>query len=269
MVGLIDVSALPDGGTSATEAPGRARCTTGRTRRPRDKETYLSTPSRTVLHTVAVRLPKNTSHIMRTSILCKSLLTMALTIAFTTAQAQTTTACTECNDSIRHAKACTSCTAKPGQSCDSYTHKPAAHVRRAGAPVMIKHPQVRRAQRPGRTQGQHMMAQGRHMMAQGQRMMAQGQCKTAQGKKCKPGRKVSKKQACKGCNRFTPFSRGERMQMALAHIKGHGAINAKTYAKMTGLKRAMAEGELAAFCNMPNAGIKAKAEGKKTVYVLK
>lgn len=232
-----------------------------------------------MLHTIAVRLPKHTSHIMRTSILCKSLLTMALTITFTTAQAQTTTACTECNDSIRHAKACISCTAKPGQSCDSCTHKPAARVRRAGAPVIIEHPQVRRAQRltPAQqrqmqhmmAQGRHMMAQGRHMMAQGRHMMAQGQCKTTQGKKCKPGRKVSKKQACKGCNRFTPFSRGERMQMAMAHIQGHGAINAKAYAKMTGLKRAMAEGELAAFCTMPAARIKAKTEGKKTVYVLK
>ena len=65
---------------------------------------------------------------MRTSILCKSLLTMALTIAFTSAQAQTTTTCTQCNDSIRDAKACT---ARPGEQCDTCTHKAGARVRPA------------------------------------------------------------------------------------------------------------------------------------------
>ena len=88
-------------------------------------------------------------------------------------------------------------------------------------------------------------------------MMAQAQCGKA------------KKHTCKATNRYTPFSRMQRLDMAKAYIKGHGAINAKAYAKMTGLKRAMAEGELATFCNMSNAGIQAKAEGKKTVYVLK
>ena len=53
---------------------------------------------------------------MRTSILCKSLLTMALTIAFTSAQAQTTTTCTQCNDGIRDAKACT---ARPDPAADA------------------------------------------------------------------------------------------------------------------------------------------------------
>lgn len=85
--------------------------------------------------------------------------------------------------------------------------------------------------------------------------------------KCKACK--AKKHTCKATNRYTPFSRMQRLEMAKAYIKGHGAINAKAYAKMTGLKRAMAEGELATFCNMSNAGIKAKAEGKKTVYVLK
>lgn len=210
---------------------------------------------------------------MRTSILCKSLLTMALTIAFTTAQAQTTTTCTQCNDSIRDAKACT---ARPGEQCDTCTHKAGARVRRAQRLTP-------KQQRPGSTQhimaqgrhimaqGQHMMAQGRHMMAQRQHMMAQGrhmmaqaQCGKAKCKACK-----AKKHTCKATNRYTPFSRMQRLEMAKAYIKGHGAINAKAYAKMTGLKRAMAEGELATFCNMSNAGIKAKAEGKKTVYVLK
>ena len=203
---------------------------------------------------------------MRTSILCKSLLTMALTIAFTSAQAQTTTTCTQCNDSIRDAKACT---ARPGEQCDTCTHKAGARVRRAQRLTP-------KQQRPGSTQ--HIMAQGRHVMAQGQRIMAQGrhmmdqaQCGKA---KCKAGKAKckackAKKHTCKATNRYTPFSRMQRLEMAKAYIKGHGAINAKAYAKMTGLKRAMAEGELAAFCNMPNAGIKAKAEGKKTVYVLK
>ncbi|MCI6252246.1 MAG: hypothetical protein MR624_04380 [Bacteroidales bacterium] len=203
---------------------------------------------------------------MRTSILCKSLLTMALTIAFTSAQAQTTTTCTQCNDGIRDAKACT---ARPGEQCDTCTHKAGARVRRAQR-LTPKH------QRPGSTQ--HIMAQGRHIMAQGQRimaqsrhmmaqrrhMMAQAQCGKAKCKACK-----AKKHTCKATNRYTPFSRMQRLEMAKAYIKGHGAINAKAYAKMTGLKRAMAEGELATFCNMSNAGIKAKAEGKKTVYVLK
>ncbi len=210
---------------------------------------------------------------MRTSILCKSLLTMALTIAFTTAQAQTTTTCTQCNDSIRDAKACT---ARPGEQCDTCTHKAGARVRRAQRLTP-------KQQRPGSTQhimaqgrhimaqGQHMMAQGRHMMAQRQHMMAQGRHMMAQAQcgkaKCKAGK--AKKHTCKATNRYTPFSRMQRLEMAKAYIKGHGAINAKAYAKMTGLKRAMAEGELATFCNMSNAGIKAKAEGKKTVYVLK
>ena len=213
---------------------------------------------------------------MRTSILCKSLLTMALTIAFTSAQAQTTTTCTQCNDSIRDAKACT---ARPGEQCDTCTHKAGARVRRAQRLTP-------KQQRPGSTQ--HIMAQGRHIMAQGQRIMAQGRHMMAQrrhmmaqaqcGKaKCKVGKAgkakckacKAKKHTCKATNRYTPFSRMQRLEMAKAYIKGHGAINAKAYAKMTGLKRAMAEGELATFCNMSNAGIKAKAEGKKTVYVLK
>ena len=211
-------------------------------------------------------LSKHPSHIMRTSILCKSLLTMALTIAFTSAQAQTTTTCTQCNDGIRDAKACT---ARPGEQCDTCTHKAGARVRRAQRLTP-------KQQRPDSTQ--HIMAQGRHVMAQGQRIMAQGrhmmdqaQCGKA---KCKAGKAKckackAKKHTCKATNRYTPFSRMQRLEMAKAYIKGHGAINAKAYAKMTGLKRAMAEGELATFCNMSNAGIKAKAEGKKTVYVLK
>lgn len=213
---------------------------------------------------------------MRTSILCKSLLTMALTIAFTSAQAQTTTTCTQCNDSIRDAKACT---ARPGEQCDTCTHKAGARVRRAQRLTP-------KQQRPGSTQhimaqgrhimaqGQRIMAQGRHMMAQGRHMMAQAQCGKAKCKACKAGKAKckackAKKHTCKATNRYTPFSRMQRLEMAKAYIKGHGAINAKAYAKMTGLKRAMAEGELATFCNMSNAGIKAKAEGKKTVYVLK
>ena len=199
---------------------------------------------------------------MRTSILCKSLLTMALTIAFISAQAQTTTTCTQCNDGIRDAKACT---ARPGEQCDTCTHKAGARVRRAQRLTP-------KQQRPGSTQ--HIMAQGRHVMAQGQRIMAQGQCGKAKCKAGKAGKAKckackAKKHTCKATNRYTPFSRMQRLEMAKAYIKGHGAINAKAYAKMTGLKRAMAEGELATFCNMSNAGIKAKAEGKKTVYVLK
>ena len=206
---------------------------------------------------------------MRTSILCKSLLTMALTIAFTSAQAQTTTTCTQCNDGIRDAKACT---ARPGEQCDTCTHKAGARVRRAQRLTP-------KQQRPGSTQ--HIMAQGRHIMAQGQRIMAQGRhmmdqaqcgkakCKAGKAGKAKCKACKAKKHTCKATNRYTPFSRMQRLEMAKAYIKGHGAINAKAYAKMTGLKRAMAEGELATFCNMSNAGIKAKAEGKKTVYVLK
>lgn len=201
---------------------------------------------------------------MRTSILCKSLLTMALTIAFTSAQAQTTTTCTQCNDSIRDAKACT---ARPGEQCDTCTHKagarvrPAVRMRQAASRMqrvqrpMAGHHQIQRPMvRQG--QGQHLMQQRIRGM-QRRHMMAQAQCGKA------------KKHTCKATNRYTPFSRMQRLEMAKAYIKGHGAINAKAYAKMTGLKRAMAEGELATFCNMSNAGIKAKAEGKKTVYVLK
>ena len=201
---------------------------------------------------------------MRTSILCKSLLTMALTIAFTSAQAQTTTTCTQCNDGIRDAK---SCTARPGEQCDTCTHKagarvrPAVRMRQAASRMqrvqrpMAGHHQIQRPMmRQG--QGQHLMQQRIRGM-QGRHMMAQAQCGKA------------KKHTCKATNRYTPFSRMQRLDMAKAYIKGHGAINAKAYAKMTGLKRAMAEGELATFCNMSNAGIQAKAEGKKTVYVLK
>ena len=218
---------------------------------------------------------------MRTSILCKSLLTMALTIAFTSAQAQTTTTCTQCNDSIRDAKACT---ARPGEQCDTCTHKagarvrPAVRMRQAASRMqrvqrpMAGHHQI---QRPmvRQSQGQHLMQQRIRGM-QRRHMMAQAQCGKAKCKACKAGKAKckackAKKHTCKATNRYTPFSRMQRLEMAKAYIKGHGAINAKAYAKMTGLKRAMAEGELATFCNMPNAGIKAKAEGKKTVYVLK
>lgn len=206
---------------------------------------------------------------MRTSILCKSLLTTALTIAFTSAQAQITTTCTQCNDGIRDAKACT---ARPGEQCDTCTHKagarvrPAVRMRQAASRMqhvqrpMAGHHQI---QRPMVRQGQHLMQQRIRGM-QRRHMMAQAQCGKA---KCKAGK--AKKHTCKATNRYTPFSRMQRLEMAKAYIKGHGAINAKAYAKMTGLKRAMAEGELATFCNMSNAGIKAKAEGKKTVYVLK
>ena len=205
---------------------------------------------------------------MRTSILCKSLLTMALTIAFTTAQAQTTTTCTQCNDGIRDAKACT---ARPGEQCDTCTHKAGARVRPA---VRMRQAasRMQRVQRPmvRQGQGQHLMHQRIRGM-QRRHMMAQAQCGKAKCKACKAKCKAckAKKYTCKATNRYTPFSRMQRLEMAKAYIKGHGAINAKAYAKMTGLKRAMAEGELATFCNMPNAGIKAKAEGKKTVYVLK
>lgn len=201
---------------------------------------------------------------MRTSILCKSLLTMALTIAFTSAQAQTTTTCTQCNDGIRDAKACT---ARPGEQCDTCTHKAGARVRPA---VRMRQAasRMQRVQRPmvRQGQGQHLMQQRIRGM-QRRHMMAQAQCGKAKCKACKAGK--AKKHTCKATNRYTPFSRMQRLEMAKAYIKGHGAINAKAYAKMTGLKRAMAEGELATFCNMSNAGIKAKAEGKKTVYVLK
>ena len=205
---------------------------------------------------------------MRTSILCKSLLTMALTIAFTSAQAQTTTTCTQCNDGIRDAKACT---ARPGEQCDTCTHKAGARVRPA---VRMRQAasRMQRVQRPmvRQGQGQHLMQQRIRGM-QRRYMMDQAQCGKA---KCKAGKAKckackAKKHTCKATNRYTPFSRMQRLEMAKAYIKGHGAINAKAYAEMTGLKRAMAEGELATFCNMPNADIKAKAEGKKTVYVLK
>lgn len=208
---------------------------------------------------------------MRTSILCKSLLTMALTIAFTSAQAQTTTTCTQCNDGIRDAKACT---ARPGEQCDTCTHKAGARVRPA---VRMRQTasRMQRVQRPivRQGQGQHLMQQRIRGM-QGRHMMDQAQCGKAKCKACKAGKAKckackAKKHTCKATNRYTPFSRMQRLEMAKAYIKGHGAINAKAYAKMTGLKRAMAEGELATFCNMSNAGIKAKAEGKKTVYVLK
>ena len=206
---------------------------------------------------------------MRTSILCKSLLTMALTIAFTSAQAQTTTTCTQCNDSIRDAKACT---ARPGEQCDTCTHKAGARVRPA---VRMRQAasRMQRVQRPMVRQGQHLMQQRIRGM-QRRYMMAQAQCGKAKCKAGKAGKAKckackAKKHTCKATNRYTPFSRMQRLEMAKAYIKGHGAINAKAYAKMTGLKRAMAEGELATFCNMPNADIKAKAEGKKTVYVLK
>lgn len=218
---------------------------------------------------------------MRTSILCKSLLTMALTIAFTSAQAQTTTTCTQCNDGIRDAKACT---ARPGEQCDTCTHKAGAHVRpavrmrqaasrmqRVQRPMAGHHQIQRPMVRQG--QGQHLMQQRirgmqrRHMMAQAQ--CGKAKCKAGKAGKAKCKACKAKKHTCKATNRYTPFSRMQRLEMAKAYIKGHGAINAKAYAKMTGLKRAMAEGELATFCNMSNAGIKAKAEGKKTVYVLK
>ena len=206
---------------------------------------------------------------MRTSILCKSLLTMALTIAFTSAQAQTTTTCTQCNDGIRDAKACT---ARPGEQCDTCTHKAGARVRPA---VRMRQAasRMQRVQRPMVRQGQHLMQQRirgmqrRHMMAQAQ--CGKAKCKAGKAGKAKCKACKAKKHTCKATNRYTPFSRMQRLEMAKAYIKGHGAINAKAYAKMTGLKRAMAEGELATFCNMSNAGIKAKAEGKKTVYVLK
>ena len=119
---------------------------------------------------------------MRTSILCKSLLTMALTIAFTSAQAQTTTTCTQCNDSIRDAKACT---ARPGEQCDTCTHKAGARVRPA---VRMRQAasRMQRVQRPmvRQGQGQHLMQQRIRGM-QRRHMMAQAQCGKA---KCKVGK---------------------------------------------------------------------------------
>ena len=97
---------------------------------------------------------------MRTSILCKSLLTMALTIAFTSAQAQTTTTYTQCNDGIRDAKACT---ARPGEQCDTCTHKAGARVR----PAVRMRQAASRMQRVQRPMAGHHQIQ-RPMVRQGQ-----------------------------------------------------------------------------------------------------
>lgn len=66
-------------------------------------------------------------------------------------------------------------------------------------------------------------------------------------------------------NRIT---KKDRMKMAVAWLKNHPTISVGQYAKITGLKKDIAEAELNVFAQNDKYPIKA-AEGKKKLYVLK
>lgn len=64
------------------------------------------------------------------------------------------------------------------------------------------------------------------------------------------------------------FSKKDRLEMAVAYLKGHKTLSVSKYAKMTGLEKTMAKAELDAFALNKNNPIKAVVNGNKKLYVI-
>ena len=63
------------------------------------------------------------------------------------------------------------------------------------------------------------------------------------------------------------LSKEDRLAMAIAYLDKNKRMSVKTYAKMTGLDKAVAEAELDAFVFDRNIPIAISVSGKKKVYV--
>ena len=64
------------------------------------------------------------------------------------------------------------------------------------------------------------------------------------------------------------LSKKDRLEMALAYLKGNKSLSISKYSKMTGLTNAMAEAELDAFSVNKNNPIRMVKDGKKKLYVV-
>lgn len=64
------------------------------------------------------------------------------------------------------------------------------------------------------------------------------------------------------------FNASDRWMMAVAYLKSNATINAKQYAKLTGLTKAAARAELEAFAADRHKQLTAVVKGRKTVYTL-
>ncbi len=64
------------------------------------------------------------------------------------------------------------------------------------------------------------------------------------------------------------LSKKDRLEMALAYLKGNKSLSVSKYSKMTGLTNAMAEAELDAFSANKNNPIRMVKNGKKKLYVV-
>lgn len=64
------------------------------------------------------------------------------------------------------------------------------------------------------------------------------------------------------------LSKKDRLEMALAYLKGNKSLSISKYSKMTGLTNAMAEAELDAFSLNKNNPIRMIKDGKKKLYVV-
>lgn len=64
------------------------------------------------------------------------------------------------------------------------------------------------------------------------------------------------------------LSKKDRLEMALAYLRGNKSLSISKYSKMTGLTNAMAEAELDAFAVNKNNPIRMVKDGKKKLYVV-
>lgn len=62
------------------------------------------------------------------------------------------------------------------------------------------------------------------------------------------------------------LSQSDRLSMALAYIHNHGYITVKEYARITGLRKSIAEAELDAFATGRRKPLTAVVKGRKKVY---
>lgn len=69
------------------------------------------------------------------------------------------------------------------------------------------------------------------------------------------------------CLRKSPYSKGQRLQLALKYLEKNGAMHIADYMELTGLSRTTATLELKAFRQDPTSGITFVGRGSNKVYV--
>ena len=67
----------------------------------------------------------------------------------------------------------------------------------------------------------------------------------------------------------SPYSKEERLALALKHLEKHGAMKVSDYVNLTGLSQTAARMELKEFRQNPNSGIDFIGRGSAKVYVKK